>query len=182
MESIIRKLEYGPKARVDDRNPGIPLARVTEFVADLIKPSAGSVLAAEYVAQTDTGVDVVEKDLPPLPPGMDLVESVSHLATSSGWLNQEIGRSVSLDRSWQQQQAEAEGSMMPSALEHRSLFAGGMAQAQNELAPADGHYGCIDNNLPIYDATGVCIGSGWHPDQLVFGDPDFRDGRLYMLG
>ncbi len=63
MDCIIRKLEYGPKLRVDDRNPGIAYDRLEDFVKFLIQPSPGSVCAMDVVLEAVAE----EKELPPLP-------------------------------------------------------------------------------------------------------------------
>jgi hypothetical protein len=65
MSSIIRKLEYGPKAKVDERNPGIAYDWLYEFIRDLIAPSAGSVWAVDVVKDA---ANEFQKPLPPIPP------------------------------------------------------------------------------------------------------------------
>jgi hypothetical protein len=74
MNSIIRKLEYGPKAKVDERNPGIAYDWLYEFVRDLLAPSAGSVWAVDVVKDA---ANEFRKPLPPIPP-QDGCASIPH--------------------------------------------------------------------------------------------------------
>ena len=80
MEGLIRKLEFGPKGSVDDRNPGILFDHVQAFVEDLIRPSAGSVWAADIAKEAGSvrRQEDPEKELPLLPfqpPKLERIEN-----------------------------------------------------------------------------------------------------------
>ena len=75
MSNIIEQLEYGPKRRVDELNPGIAWDKVETFLRDLIQPSTGSVWWADLYQDLllhQRAQGLKDKPLPALPQSSEI--------------------------------------------------------------------------------------------------------------